>query len=46
MIFSPASIGGALSGRKPVQSATQSGALRRNAAVPNVSGSTISRLPP
>ena len=45
-IFSPPSIGGALSGRKPVQSATQSGASRRKAAVPNASGSATSRLPP
>ena len=30
MISSPAAIGGALSGRKPVQSATHSGASRRN----------------
>ena len=41
-----ASMAGALSGRNPVQSATQSGASRRNASVPNASGKTISRLPP
>ena len=39
-------VGGALSGRKPVQSATQSGASRRNGLVPKASGSAIRRLPP
>ena len=37
---------GALSGRKPVQSATQSGAWRRKLSVPNASGRAIRRLPP
>ena len=46
MISSPAAIGGALSGRKPVQSATHSGASRRNALVPKASGRAIRRLPP
>jgi len=45
MICSPPSIGGIESGRKPVQSAAQSGALRRNAVVPNASGRATSRLP-
>src|SRR3954447_18747004 len=46
MISSPAAIGGALSGLKPVQSATHSGASRKNALVPKASGSAIRRLPP
>ena len=37
--------GSALAGRKPFQSATQSGASRRKEAVPKASGSTTSRLP-
>ena len=43
---SPASIGGLESGRAPFQSATQSGAWRRNSVVPKASGSRIKRLPP
>src|SRR3954453_5439465 len=44
-ISSPATIGGALSGLKPVQSATHSGASRRNDLVPKASGRAINRLP-
>src|SRR6266702_5903054 len=46
MMSSPAVIGGALSGRKPGQSATQSGASRKNGLVPKASGSATKRLPP